>query len=359
MTRRLILVLTVSFVVSGSIALSQTTTTQRIRVTTEAPPPAVDPICPNSHPLEMERWTMQQRIREIKTSDEAIAFQTTMLDKSNALAASYEACATSYADAPQKQSHYHATVRAGSSYLAIGNTLIALYRTAEAQTALQKGKALLDRAISADENEITPSDLKIARVSHAVFEAELRGIAERGGSYSPSGMFRALASPLPTPSAQKNTGPAPPPDPICPDVEMLPYRIQGREATMENARAQAADYFRTTFLTFAQAWDACAAHYSSETQLPKWAHARERAISARVAAAGAAQSGHDSAAAKAILEVAKSQLADLLRLNDGAIDPADRRAAETLAERIDLFLKGIAEQGDAFTPPRPTPTPGG
>jgi hypothetical protein len=367
---RLTLVFVAALVATTSVALAQTTTTERLRVTTEAPPPVIDPVCPNTYRIDTDRWTIEQRVHDIKSSAEADAFQKVLLDKSVALAAAYDACAAGYVDPSQKQSYYHARVRAGSAHLAIANSLISLRRTTEAQTALLAGKTLLDEVQRADAADITASDLKMARVNGAIFDAELRGIAERGTSYSPYGMFRALASPQPSMGSARTPPPilpgaAPTPDPVCPDVPMLPYRYPvpttgrggTREEAMADARAQAADYMKTLFLAMARAWDDCASQYSSEDQLRKWAHARERSISTRVAAATAALSGHDSASAHSILDLARSQLADLLRLNDGAIDPVDRRAGERLLPGIDRDLKGIAEQGDAYTRPLPTPTP--
>jgi hypothetical protein len=112
----------------------------------------------------------------------------------------------------------------------------------------------------------------------------------------------------------------------------------------------------TAFLAIGRAWDDCAARYSAEDQLPQWAHARLNGVQMRVGAALAALSGHDSASARAILTDARARDVQLLGLDTKLLIPGTHQSAENTLGRIDAHLKGIAEKGDDYVPPRATPS---
>ena len=195
------LVFVFALIAATTAADAQTvTTTDRLTFSTQAPPPIPDAICSVADGPERERWDITQHIREVKSRTEAVAFQQSLLEKSVIIATAYDVCAAEYTEPTQKQSFFHARIRAGTARLSIANALIPLRRTAEALAALHKGNELLDSVLQADvkPGEINSSDLKMATLMHAIFAAELQGIAERGAAYSPQGMFRALASPQPT-----------------------------------------------------------------------------------------------------------------------------------------------------------------
>jgi hypothetical protein len=196
-------VFVICLVVVAHGAMAQTvTTTDHLQFTTQAPPPIPDPICPAADGPEKERWDVTRHVREVKSRAEAVAFQQSLLDKSTAVAAAYDACAAGYTDPTQKQSYYHARIRAGAERLSIANALLPLRRPSEAKVALQTGNDFLLGVLQADAKpgEINAGDLKLATMIRAIFATELQGIADRGAAYNPNGMFRALASPQPAPT---------------------------------------------------------------------------------------------------------------------------------------------------------------